>query len=328
MTEILPRGLVLLLVTSASLACSGSSRSPQSPDPVGRPSDAIAAGTEFILVSGEDGRPVADAKVVLAGETYSPDGGGRIVISKGASYGSLLDVVAPGFLDRQTVLRRGGATRLVLWPRRTESGVDESYTAEIVYTVASTEAGAAFGQAPLRRIASNETQAVVAVSDEIRLDDYAHEAHADAVEELNSWLAGRLRYTLSPTSPGGGLVFEARVDPADDSCRARRVRAYFQGRSNGRGEIVGGSIVYCSLDIASSKTVVHELGHSLGLRHVYSHSHDVMNPFYSYDKRSRFTDREGLMMNLLFERPAGNRYPDSDRDVTGASLGSFTILCP
>jgi hypothetical protein len=53
-----------------------------------------------------------------------------------------------------------------------------------------------------------------------------------------------------------------------------------------------------------------------------------MNPQYTYERRSRFTDREGLIMNLLFERPAGNRYPDSDREATGVSLGSFTILCP
>jgi hypothetical protein len=33
-------------------------------------------------------------------------------------------------------------------------------------------------------------------------------------------------------------------------------------------------------------------------------------------------------MNLLFKRPAGNRYLDSDREATRVSLGSFTILCP
>lgn len=91
---------------------------------------------------------------------------------------------------------------------------------------------------------------------------------------------------------------------------------------------MGGEVVYCTLTVARTKTVIHELGHTLGLQHVYSYSHDVMNPQYTYDRRPRFTDREGLIMNLLFERPAGNRYPDSDREATGVSLGSFTILCP
>jgi hypothetical protein len=82
MTKILPGRLALLLVTSAWLACGGSGRSPLSPDSLtARAPEAIAAGTAFVLVSGEDGRPVVDAKMVLAGETYSADGAGRVVIS-------------------------------------------------------------------------------------------------------------------------------------------------------------------------------------------------------------------------------------------------------
>ena len=41
-----------------------------------------------------------------------------------------------------------------------------------------------------------------------------------------------------------------------------------------------------------------------------------------------FGDRESLAMQLLLERRGGNRFPDSDRDVSTSAERTLTIACP
>jgi hypothetical protein len=231
-------------------------------------------------------------------------------------------VVADGFLNRQTSLR-SGAARLVLWPRATASGFDESFTAQIVYTWGTLDPPA-HGSNALQRIRDGATLAVVVLSPQLLEDGAAHQAHVAAVDDLNAWLSGRMRYVLAADAPPGGVVFRARVDPAEPLCA--EARAFFDG-DFARGEITGGAIVYCSLEIARASTVAHELGHTTGLQHVYG-GNELMTPSFSRSRRSTFGSREGLAMNLLFERRAGNVFPDSDRGVGGAAFERRRIACP
>ena len=53
-----------------------------------------------------------------------------------------------------------------------------------------------------------------------------------------------------------------------------------------------------------------------------------MTPFFSRSRSTRFSAREGLVMNLLFERPAGNLFPDSDRSTSAAAIRPLKIVCP
>jgi len=316
----------LLLAALSWPGCAGSGGgSPHAPSAVATPPpNALAAGTSVSMVSGENQKPVAGARVILAGREYTSDAAGQVTLAEAVSFGSLVDVVVAGFLSRQTTLRSSGGTPFVLWPRATTSGLDEDFTAQIVYTWATSDPPA-HGTTPLERPREGTTQAVVSLSQQILDDGAAHQAHAQAVDDLNAWLGSRMRYVLAGTPPASGVVFVARVDPADAEC-ADGTRAYFLGDYNPRGEITGGEVVYCSLDVARSATVSHELGHSVGLQHSYGRS-ELMTPFFSRSRNTGFSAREGLVMNLLFERRAGNMFPDSDRAVSGAAMRSRKIVC-
>jgi hypothetical protein len=274
-------------------------------------------------VAGQSGEPVVGARVTVGGQTYTTDLSGRVSLREPAAYGSLLDVVAPDFLDRQTLVRRDDSRRLVLWPRSTRY-FDESYTLELVYTAATPEAGVT-GAEPLERVRRGTTEAVVVPSSEILADDQARQSHFDAVAVLNAALGGRLTYVISPTRPASGVVFEAKIDPADPLCTDRTLG--YARNSVRSGEIVSGTIVYCRPEEIGLTLVAHELGHTVGLHHSPSGG-DVMYRYIPQYGAPQFSTAETLTMGLLFERLAGNRYPDNDRQAAAAgATGTHTTIC-
>jgi len=300
-------------------ACGGSSPSAPSAPPT--PDTSFAPGTVLTVVSGETGDPVGGAHVVVSGKPYDTNSGGQVTVADRISYGSLLDVTAPDFLDRQTLLRRNSTRRIVLWPRSTPWGLTESYTAQLVYTYGSSEPPAV-GSSPLERLRQGTTQVVVVVSDEIRQSDRVNEAHEIAVGHVNEALAGKVTYVLSPTTPTSGVIVEARVDPADPVC-ADRVLGYAL-MSYRSGEITGGKVIYCSLQKTDAALITHELGHTTGLNHSSERS-DLMYPFITGVER--FSRAESLSVSMLFERPGGNRFQDNDRDAAAAASGTRTVIC-
>jgi hypothetical protein len=300
-------------------ACGGGASSPLAPSVVATPDPGLPSGTAFDVVN-PSGDPVAGARVTVGTQTYTTDASGQFSLREGAPYGSLLDVIAPGFLDRQTMVRRDDSRRFVLWPRTTKY-VDESYTVELVYTAGAQSPGST-GANPLQRVRRGTTEAVVVPSREILDDDRAMASHMDAVAALNAALAGRLTYSVSPTRPSSGLVFEAKIDPTDPIC-VDRTLGYAQN-SLRSGEIASGTIVYCHPEEISFMLVAHELGHTVGLQH----SPNVGDIMYRFIGRAgdRFSAPETLIMGLLFERPGGNRYPDNDRAVAAAARETVTIV--
>jgi hypothetical protein len=79
--------------------------------------------------------------------------------------------------------------------------------------------------------------------------------------------------------------------------------------------------VYCSVAAARSSTVGHELGHTFGLNHSEDDS-DLMYGFFSSQRSNRYSPREALVMRLMLQRRAGNRFPDSDPDLTAGARQS------
>lgn len=305
-------------------ACGGSTpQTPETPPPT--PDAALAAGTTLSVVSGENGQSMGGARLVVAGRTYDADAAGQVALAERVPFGSFVDVVAPGFLDRQTLIRQSTDTRFVLWPRTTTSGLSEAYTTELVYTAGTATPGPS-GSSPLRRLRSGTTQVFVAVSEEVKQDDRAHLAHEEGVALLNAALAGRVVYALAPSRPATGMVFDSRVDPADPVCAENtRILAFTVLNLQG-GETTGGRVVFCGFDAVRKEIVAHELAHTVGLQHSLD-ARELMARFYTPNSHRDFRSLEVLSMSLLFERRAGNRFPDNDRDVPASGSGTVTIVC-
>jgi hypothetical protein len=321
-------GLAATCALTTAVACGGGSPSGASPVAQATPDTGLPVGALLEVVSGETSAPVAGARVTIGLRTYQSDGAGRFVLAEAAAYGTYVDVVAAGFLDRQTLLRRSASTRFVLWPDTTLSTslgkrpFDQHYTASLVYT---SSAESVAGNTPLRRLPRSATQAIVALSEELRLDDDANANHELAVNAINETLNGRFTYVLSPSRPSTGIIFEARVDASEATC-ANRAFAFAQVTTQG-GEITGGRIVYCGLRLATRAVVLHEIGHTAGLFHSVA-TEDVMYPYIHTYSAHQFRQAETLALSLLFERPGGNRFPDNDRGVTASGRQTTTIVCP
>lgn len=318
------RRLVALALSFVLAACGGEQRpSPVSPT---TPSVPMPPST-LALVSGETGEPVGGATVVIGGQNLRADSQGQVGVPGGSALGTFVDLVSPAFLDRQTVLREGsGPLRLSLWPRMTPSGMDENFTATLVYT--STVDGALVGGQALRRHRPSVTAVYLALSAALRADSESVAWHQLAADSINVAVGGKVVYQLSTAPPAGAVVVDASYDPSNAGC-AGGSRGFASLRLSA-GEILGGTIVYCAADAPRSPTVVHELGHSFGLFHSPDRS-DLMYFSFVRGRSEVFTAKETLAMRLMLDRPSGTRYPDNDRSTSGAAVrgqdGLVEIRC-
>jgi hypothetical protein len=262
------------------------------------------------LVNGETGEPVR-AQFVLAGSPV--EAGTPLAVA--AAHGATVDVVLPGFLNRQTIVRTG-ETRLALWPDTVAFPGD--YTKSLVYTSASTTDSGA--PAALRRLPTRVRTVAVLPSAGIQADGAAIAAHRAAVDSLNAaTLALGVRYVMEGT---GDLTVPTKVDPAYASCSAL-TRALATIWSSEAGEVTRAEITFCSEGTArSAATVAHELGHTFGLRHS-TDPRDLMHGTYRGSRSTTPTPRELLTMALMRGRRAGTEWPDNDRSSTAAAARRF-----
>lgn len=134
----------------------------------------------------------------------------------------------------------------------------------------------------------------------------------DAVAELNDVARGEIHFVVDSSPPASAVSFELVVDREElgDNLIGQAQRR-FVGWS-----IIGGTVVYDSIETVRTSTTHHELGHMFGLGHSNSRA-DVM---YPYQRRAveTFAPRERLAMRLILQRPAANRQPDNDRNVRSA----------
>jgi hypothetical protein len=311
--------LVLLAFTIAG--CGGST--PASPTTVQIATPTPTPAPVLTVIGGDSGQPIAGAQVVVAGVTFSTDTSGQ-VRPPSLSSGAMVDILAAGYLDRQTLFRAGPETlsRFTLWPRRPLPQFDEDYTKAVVYTSSAT--GTVGASEVLRRLPSRISQIRVVLPAEIASDSTATFFHQFASDNMNTAVSGLFRYTVGTEALAGALSVPVSVNPAGSGCGSTTA-AYASVATNGLGEITNVSINYCDARWArDGRVILHELAHTLGLRHSTLRS-DVMYPSVSVDV---FTDRELLLMKLIYQRPAGNAFPDNDRSTTGlGSPSEETISC-
>jgi hypothetical protein len=268
------------------------------------------------MVSGETAASIAGATVTIGSQSLVSDAAGEVRLTASAGPGTSIDVVHPSYLDRLSVVRPGGGERFALWPRTTGSGLSEHYTATLVYTTAGDPPGPT-GAASLLRVPRGTSTVVVVPSAQLLADAASMEAHTQAVAAVTAAAGGVVTYALAPSRPSSGVVVTTRVDAQDDTCVKGGIRGLTRNSLQG-GELVSSEIIFCSLNVARSATIAHELGHTFGLRHSPDDS-ELMYFQFGSRRATTFGTRESLLMHLMLDRPAGNRFPDNDRTATASA---------
>ncbi len=301
---------------SLVVACLGGCGSPGGPSPVQPP--WAPEGTVLTFTSGETGLPVAGGALTLGPNGYVTDGAGRVVLIKPVVTASdaVLTMKHNAFLERATHLRDATSTSFTLWPGTSaEAATYPEYTKRLVYSNDDPPAGTL----PLRRLPAGTTHVSVVPSPEIQADARAMESHRAAVERMTAGTEGRIVYTLDP-QPTATLVVRTVVRP-DDPCMAYGA-ACARNESSG-DQITGAELVFGNFEWArTDRVVLHELGHTYGLGHSLS-PWDVMGGTYAVT----FTPAEVLTMRMMWQRRAGNRWPDDDRGASAQGRRVEVFIC-
>ena len=316
----------VILASFSILGCGGSSPMPTGPSSSVPGGPSMPAGTVVSLRSGETDQPVAGASVTLSAQSsagpfntvFTSDAAGQFALDRAVSLSStpLLDVSAPGFLVRTTILR-SDETTISLWPSSSGTGLDEDFSSTAAYSASACPA-VNTGASVLRRTPSSVRTINVSFGDSIQ-DQAAETAHQQAIARLNDATGGVPAYQFT-SGVAGGVPVVAEIDPNNSTCSTGvgPLRATV-ALTTANGEILSGRMVYCSLGAARSlELVLHELGHTLGLYHSSSTA-DVM--YCAPGRPQVFSSRERLLMRLSRQRRAGNRWPDNDRSASSLLSG-------
>jgi len=309
---------------------------PSAPTPVVQSQD-IPAGTVLTVVSGETGRPVAGASVTVAGRGSTTDTAGEVRLTEPVPRGALMDVVAAGFLDRQTTMRSAASTRFSLWPKASVTGLDEQTTAELVYTSGSVCCPADnLASQPLRRVLPTIGSFTLVLDARYRANPEVGQA-IQAGASLAGAASGA-RVVFVPADSGASWRIDITSGPDPDN--RPNIAAFADRQFDAQGYITGGRVVFVIEDYLTGRRpywelvtlVAHELGHMLGLGHtsspgMMSVSRGRANFYAYFDARHDFSPAEKLALELMSDRRAGTRFPDNDRDAAASVARRERIAC-
>ncbi len=307
------RFLALLSLASGLVACHAGS--PTGPSPAA----AVPALHDLTFISGETQQPVAGASVVVDGRPYTTDGVGRITLLEGSSAATDVDASASGFLERRTLLR---SSRMSLWPKVSPTGLDEEYSARLVYSCS--EATCPSTGQPLARVLQGPV--FVVPSAEIRSDPVALETHELAAALMTAATGGEVTFTLAASAQPGAVNVSTWIDPSDPILLQLGAAGVTRRQTDSRATIVGATVAIRSRELARRlPLVLHELGHTFGLGHS-PHPGDIMWNGPEIYQLGDFSPRESLAAGLMLQRSPGNRFPDSDDGLLAGSGRPRTLV--
>jgi hypothetical protein len=322
--EAMRQSVAFLAVASGLVACHGGS--PTTPTPAAAPPALTLAATapapmlaaavntlhDLTFISGETQQPVAGARVLVDGAPYTTDGAGKIALHSFSPRVRDVDVSASGFLERRALFR---SSLLSLWPKVSPTGLDEEYSARLVYNC--TEATCSSAGQPLARVLQGPV--FVVPSAEIQSDPEALQIHEQAAALLTTATGGVVTYTVADAAPPGALTVTTWIDPNDPILLQLGAGGVTRRQIDSRGAITGATIALRSRELALRlPLVLHELGHTFGLGHSPRIGDVMFNGPEIYDL-SDFSPRERLAVDLMLQRSPGNRFPDSDDGVVVSS---------
>jgi hypothetical protein len=264
------------------------------------------------FVSGESQLPLAAARFTTEGRSYVTDVSGVVALERGTE----LNIEASGFLERRALAR---GDRFSLWPRVSATGLDEEYTARLVYNCAAP--GCPDGGEPLGRV--NQGAVTLVPSRELLGDRAALGAIDEAAHLWTAATRGEVVFALGPASAGGTIV-ELDVDPADPAILSKGAAGVTRRQYSG-SSVVRARITLRSIDLARRIPLsIHEIGHAFGL----AHSPRVGDVMWSgpelYDARD-LSAREKLAVALMLQRSSGNRFPDTEEGIAGVRGASSRV---
>ena len=271
------------------------------------------------VVSGQTGAAVAGARITIGGVEKSTSASGTVTLDRDFNDGALVDISASGFLTRQTMLRDGVEPVFTLMPTDGTTGITEDFIFDVLYHDSTGD------NRHMMRIRPDTASVYFVPTEQIRNDPRAIATVRDAVSELNTIVQGETTFLVERQAPAGSVSFDLIIDPNElPEGVIGQARRDFSGWN-----IVGGTVIFDSLETVRSSATHHELGHMIGLGHSDSRA-DVMYPFQRRTVET-FAPRERLGIRLINQRPAFNQQPDNDRPAgdarTQATMWSDETLC-
>ena len=318
--------LIFLVPISFTFHGCGDS-SPTGASTTGTSTTLPVQGTTFTVVSGETDQPVVGARfIIVGGEELVTDDKGQVTLNKDAPFSAPVDIVAEGFLVRQTVLKLNRV--FSLWPSKSENvpGFHEQFTRVLAYTPSSYHhrQGPPTDDLLLPLWRPQPGEILVFPGPLIQRVPVYMEALRDTVDRMTAATEGQILYRVVLERPASGRVQPIEIESSRDAVPG----------CNGNGLAGGGAlggIVMCyhvyHPDLSSSvlnrprgnpyyyfaRTSLHEIGHNFGLKHyhIVEGPRGVMGGGPG-ETVVDFSARERLLIRLMLQRPLANQFPDLD----------------
>jgi hypothetical protein len=270
-----------------------------------RATSGNAAQAALTITNGETDQAISGAQVTVAGRPFSSDASGQFAAPEPVLPDAPLEIVASGFIKRETLTRTD--TRFALWPDR--GGFPAGFTQELVYHPTFVQDG---------KLSRPTSGVFIVFSPEVDADGQA--AMRDAAALLTAASGGRIPFSVGAAPPGAPTV-TVKLDPGNAFFAQNPGAAAFAAVPF-LGNVLGGpngTLSFKDAGVSHIRSLAaHELGHHYGLGHPASQP-AMMNAAVD-PNRSDYTDAEKAAIKLMAQRRPGNAFPDNDRAVVGANL--------